>query len=109
MSDLAGSTEYSYYLEGCIVLGMKPISLSEFRARWTEFQAYAEQLQSAEEAGSISTLDPEMRKAMQARFKNDPIVDATLAGMASLNTTTRSSQMPETNNQSSETRNGADK
>ena len=74
--------EFRGYLRGCNLLGQIPVSQEEFLVRWQEFEQYAEQLKTAEAAGSVEEIDRAQRAEMQQRFKDDPFVQAILVGMA---------------------------
>jgi hypothetical protein len=74
--------EYGHYLRGCNRLGQIPVSKEEFLTRWQEFEQYAEQLKTAEAAGSVEEIDKARRAEMQQRLKDDPFVQAILVGLA---------------------------
>ena len=75
-------TEFRRYLAGCNHLGQIPVSKEEFLTRWQEFEQYAEQLKTAEAAGSVEEIDKVRRAEMQQRLKDDPFVQTIIVGMA---------------------------
>lgn len=74
--------EYHWYVIGCDRLGQKPVSEAEFRERWQEFEAHAEQLKAAEADNTLPELNIVRRAEMEKRVKDDPFVRALLVGMA---------------------------
>ena len=73
---------YRWYLTGCDRLAQPALSEDEFNSRWQEFEAHAELLKAADDAGEAPAVEPARRAEMARRVSEDPFVKAILVGMS---------------------------
>jgi hypothetical protein len=82
MEDRELEREYGWYLIGTNRLGHEAVVYEEFVVKWQEFQDHAELLKTADAEETLTSVDAEKRREMQARLKTDPFVKAVLVGMS---------------------------